>query len=131
MNSPSYDFRRNSLASLTFPVQLLARFCFARVTKSRLLKDPGPASLYLVAQKVDSSCSAECVVQPGVGRIPWKREWQPTPVILLGEFYGQRSLAGYSPWGHKELDTTEQLSTRTHNKLIFLLTCCKQTTAHF
>ena len=35
---------------------------------------------------------------------------QPTPVFLPGEFHGQRSLEGYSPWGHKELDTTEQLT---------------------
>ena len=38
---------------------------------------------------------------------PWRRVWQPTPVLLLGESHGQRSLAGYGPWGHKELDTTE------------------------
>ena len=42
-----------------------------------------------------------------VGEIPWRRAWQPIPVFLPGEFHGQRSLAGYSPWGHKELDTTE------------------------
>ena len=41
---------------------------------------------------------------------PWRREWQPTLVFLLGEFHGQRSLAGYSPWGHKESDTTEELT---------------------
>ena len=35
---------------------------------------------------------------PWVGKIPWRREWQPTPVLLPGEFHGQRSLAGYSPW---------------------------------
>ena len=40
---------------------------------------------------------------------PWRRAWQLTPVFLPGEFQGQRSLAGYSPWGRKELDTTEQL----------------------
>ena len=39
----------------------------------------------------------------------WRREWQPTPVFSPGEFHGQRSLAGYSPWGHKESDTTEWL----------------------
>ena len=39
----------------------------------------------------------------------WRRKWQPTPVFLTGKFRGQRSLAGYSPWGHKESDTTEQL----------------------
>ena len=43
----------------------------------------------------------------GVGKIPWKRAWQPTPVFLPGESHGERSLAGYSPRGHKESDTTE------------------------
>ena len=47
---------------------------------------------------------------PWAGKIPWKREWLPTPVFLPGEFHGQRSLAGYSPWGRNELDTTEQLT---------------------
>ena len=42
-----------------------------------------------------------------VGKIPWRRKWQPTPVFLPGESHRQRSLAGYSPWGHKESDTTE------------------------
>ena len=44
---------------------------------------------------------------PWVGKFPWRRAWQPTLVFLPGESHGQRSLAGYSPWGHKELDTTE------------------------
>ena len=44
---------------------------------------------------------------PWVGKIPWRRAWQPTPVFLPGEFHGQRSLAGCSPRGHKELDRTE------------------------
>ena len=42
-----------------------------------------------------------------IGKIPWRKEWQPTPIFLPGEFHGQRSLAGYSPWGRKELDMTE------------------------
>jgi len=45
-----------------------------------------------------------------VGKIPWRREWQPSPVFLPGEFHRQRSLADYSPWGCKELGTTEQLT---------------------
>ena len=45
-----------------------------------------------------------------VGKIPWRREWQPTPVLLPGEFHGQRSLVGYSPWGCKESDMTERLT---------------------
>ena len=46
---------------------------------------------------------------PGSGKIPWRRKWQPTPVLLLGKSHGWRSLVDYSPWGPKELDTTEQL----------------------
>ena len=47
---------------------------------------------------------------PWVRKIPWRRKWQPTPVFLPGECYGQRSLAGYSSWGRKELDTTEWIT---------------------
>ena len=44
---------------------------------------------------------------PCFGTTPWRTAWQPTPVFLPGESHGQRSLVGYSPWGHKEPDTTE------------------------
>ena len=44
---------------------------------------------------------------PWVGKIPWRRKWQHTPVFLPGESQGERSLAGYSPQGCKEWDTTE------------------------
>ena len=49
-----------------------------------------------------------CRFDPWVRKIPWRREWQPTPVFLPGESHGQRSLAGYSPWGRKESEMTEQ-----------------------
>ena len=42
--------------------------------------------------------------------MPWRRKWQPTPVLLPGEFHGQRSMAGYSSWGREESDMTEQLA---------------------
>ena len=48
---------------------------------------------------------------PWVRKVPWKRKRQPTPVFLPGKFHGQRSLAGYCPWGCKGLNITEQLST--------------------
>ena len=47
---------------------------------------------------------------PWVGKILWRKELKPTPVFLPGEFHGQRNLEGYSPWGYKELDTTEWLT---------------------
>ena len=53
---------------------------------------------------------------PWVGKIPWRRAWQPTPVFLPGECHGQRSLAGYSLWGCKESDTTEVTEHRYWGK---------------
>ena len=44
----------------------------------------------------------------------WKRKWQPTPVFLPAEFHGQRSLAGYSPWGHKRVGHDWVTNTDTH-----------------
>ena len=62
-----------------------------------------------MAQQVKSLPAVQ-ETQVWVGMIPWKSQWLPTPVFLPGEFRGQRSLAGYSLWGHKEPDTTEQLT---------------------
>ena len=56
-----------------------------------------------------------------VGKIPWRREWQPTPVFLPGEFLGQRRLAGYSPRGGKESDTTEWVSFHPMVNAVFSL----------
>ena len=67
----------------------------------------------------ESTCNAgDLGFRPCVGKIPWRRKWQPTPVFLPGESHGQRGLTGYSPWGHKELDTTERL---TH--VLYMGTC--------
>ena len=51
---------------------------------------------------------------PWVQKIPWRRTWQPTPVFLPRKSQRQRSLAGYSPWGHKESDTTGWLHFHFH-----------------
>ena len=55
------------------------------------------------------SAMQETQVRSWVGKIPWRRERLPTPVFWPGEFHGQRSLVGCSPWSRKESDTTEQL----------------------
>ena len=58
----------------------------------------------------------------GSVKIPWRREWQPTPVFLAGESHGQRSLAGYSPWGPKQSDMTERLnSSKVCNAIVSVL----------
>ena len=65
----------------------------------------------LVAQLVKNlPPMQEAGFNPWFGRIPWRREWQPTPVSLPGEFHGQSCLAGYSPWGRKESDMTDRLT---------------------
>ena len=57
-----------------------------------------------------SSCNAgEPGFDPWVRKIPWRRKWQPTPVLLPGKSHGQRSLVDYSSWDRKESDTTERL----------------------
>ena len=55
---------------------------------------------------------------------PWRRKWQPTPAFLLGKSHGQRSLVGYSPWGHKVSDTTEWQTAQTRKKTPILKVCC-------
>ena len=61
------------------------------------------------------SCG-RCRFDPQVRKIPWRRKWQPTPVFLPGWSHRQRSLVGYSPWGHKESDTTEHTHTEREVK---------------
>ena len=59
----------------------------------------------------ESTCNAgdvnDAMFDPWVGKIPWKRAWQPTSVFLSGESHGQRSLADYCPYSRKGSDTTE------------------------
>ena len=64
------------------------------------------------ASGVEPTCQCRrqkrCGFDPWSGKIVWRRKWQPTPVFLPGKFHGQRSLAGYRPWGRTESDRAEQ-----------------------
>ena len=65
---------------------------------------------------------------PWLRKIPWRRGWQPTPVLLSGESHRQRSLVGYRPWGHKSQTQPKQLSTlaqtdRFKQHLVKLVMC--------
>ena len=70
----------------------------------------------------ESTCQGRrqkrCGFHPWDGNIPWRRAQQPTPVFLPEESQGQRHLAGYSPWGRKELDTTEHTGMWTLQMLV-------------
>ena len=69
-----------------------------------------------------------CGFDPWIGKIPWRREWLPTPVFLPGELQGQRSLVGYSPWGCKQSDTTalidQEYKTDTYTHT--MVCCCQE-----
>ena len=52
----------------------------------------------------ESACQCRrCGFNPWVGKVPWRRKWQPAPLFLLGKLHGQRSLVGYNLWGHKRV----------------------------
>ena len=74
--------------------------------------DDKPLSI-TIGSKSDEESAFQCRrhrnrgLDPWVRKILWSRKWQSTPVFLPGEPHGPRGLEGYSPWGHKESDTTE------------------------
>ena len=82
---------------------LLQNTLLSKLAKEKCFQGPSPVSpaASLVAQIVKKLPQCRrCRFKPW-GKFPWRWEWQPTPVFLPGEFHGQRSLVGYSPWGSK------------------------------
>ena len=60
-----------------------------------------PGGIVVKNPPVNAGDIREAALIPGIGKIPWKKEWQPIPVFLPGESLGQRRLVGYSPWAAK------------------------------
>ena len=89
-------------------------YCWCRQTHFNLFHPWLPSFLgfgSLVAPIVKNlPAMQETRVRSLGGEEPWKREWKPTRVLLPGEYHGQRSLVGNSPWGCKESDKTERLT---------------------
>ena len=81
-----------------------------------------PAGAVVKNLPANAGDSRDTVLIPVLGKIPWKRQWQPTTIFLPREFHGQRTLAGYSPWGCKESDTTRL--GYSVNKLTKMLPTC-------
>ena len=67
----------------------------------------GVSLVALVVKNLSANRCSRQEFSPWVRKSPWRRAWQPTPVFLPGESHGPESLAGYSPWGHKDSDMTE------------------------
>ena len=73
-----------------------------------------PATLPRWLSDKEFAChSRRCGFHPWVGKIPWRRKWQPTAVFQPGKPHGQRHPVGSSPWGHKELDIPSALTITT------------------
>ena len=86
------------------------------------LRKQDPKREVMIPQRLPRRCSGKGSTSPcrrgkrrgfdpWVGKIPWNRKWQPTPVFLPGKVHGPRSLVGYGPWGHKS--RTRQAHTHT------------------
>ena len=82
-------------------IHFLSIYCVSLLTLPRWLSSKEPA--YQCRKHKTHG------FHPWVGKIPWRRKWQPSPVFLPGESHGQRSLVDYRPWDRKEPDMTEQL----------------------
>ena len=108
---------------LLWPVHFLAKTLLPFDLLCLVLQGQISLSLQVSLDFLLSVC-LECRrpgLDPWVGKIPWRRKWQPTPVLLPGESHGGRNLVGYSPWGRKESDTTER-----HLLLYYCLMDCFQ-----
>ena len=82
---------------------------------------PGSRNWYAIrlssrgASGKESACQCKrCRFNPQLGKIPWSRKWQPTPVFLPRASHGHRTLVGYRLWGHKESDVTGHTHIYTH-----------------
>ena len=93
-----------------YPVYLFYLFCIFYPFSSLMLQLVFCSDLAsLVAQRLKRLPAMQETWVRSLDRVdPWRRKWQPTPVFLPGESHGRRSLVGYSPWGRKESDTTDQ-----------------------
>ena len=108
-----YFLRFNSLESTFFFPYPLFTSSFWSAVEYKQGFPGGTAVKNLPANEGDTWDSR---FDPWVGKIPWRREWQPTPVFLPGKLHGQGSLESCSSWGHKVLDTTEHAHMHVWDK---------------
>ena len=120
----------------TFTLAFRVRPCPGRITlRTRVLSLGFPDASAAKCHPAMQDTCGRCRFDPGVGKIPWRRTWHPTPVFLPGESHGQRSLVGYSPWGHNKWDKTECLNDnvvlgRVASELSYNFIFCWKTCAY-
>ena len=102
-------FRKRYCVPMVFTTELLRVKIQKQEQRSRKLV--GASQVVLMVKNPPASAEDRRDAGLMSGRPPWRRAWPPAPGLLPGESHGQRSLAGYSPWGHIESDTTQQPGT--------------------
>ena len=94
---------------------------------TQLIGFPGGSQWSLLVVKALPANAGDlkrCKFNPWVRKILWRRAWQPTPIFLPGESHGQRSLVGFSPWGHKKSDMTEATQKAHTTQFMHLFLHC-------
>ena len=108
------------LARFDHPCHLSGRFClflkfsFLSCCSSPLINLSDSSFFFFLLANLSCTAARVCLIEEKfdhISLLPWRRKWQPTPVFLPGKSHRQRRLEGCSSWGHKELDTSEWLST--------------------
>ena len=101
--SHSGPYRVGTVCALTYRKSHLYRNSILRILRPIITLSQCFTGASLVAQLLKNLQCRRPRFYPRMGKIPWRRKWQPTPVFLPGKSHGQRSLAGYSSWGHNSL----------------------------
>ena len=96
------------------------------LVKTLLLIYRWPSFPRWLSSKESTFQSRRLKFNPWIGKIPWRRKWQPSPVFLPGKSCRLRSLAGCSSWGRKELDTTEHMCVHTLTHLLAVSSRCSK-----
>ena len=104
----------------------------AQRTSGRIISSPLPQAYRFPRWLSGKESTCQCRrhrFNPWVGRIPWRRKWQLTPVFLPGKSHGQRNQASYNPWCHEGLDMSEPLSmhawiTNIYTNTWYICCCC-------
>ena len=92
---------------LSFPQGICLKLDLSKTQSLRLIQEKEMVSQVALVEKNSPVGDVRDVGSiPGVGKIPWRRAWEPTLVFLSGRSHGQRSLVSYSPWGHKPTDNS-------------------------
>ena len=90
-----------------FPTEKIYSTYALLLTNKELIYESSTRLPWWLSGKESTCQCRRCAFDPWDGKIPWRRKWQPTPVVLPGESHGQRSLVSYSPWGGKDSDRAE------------------------